>query len=449
MIASYKNITWIKLFVSGLFLLTSNTIFSQGNDRDKFNELYYESLGRTKNLYSSKGMIKESEYDYRERYDYAREFSEFLNNYKQKKNYTGVLFYFYTKDSLQIWLLARDHFYHSATRISKDSLLMVELDLRKALKVDQLATSRMPVKRGIKPDTISTKNLKTIQQAIHIASTLLFPEIVAKEIKELEHIMILPELNIGRFPFYVLSPYHNDIPLIDKSSVSFIPRLINPSQALLRDYDKMGVPYSEIFSSPLVVGNPEYTTANDYILPQLPGAAKEAAEVADLLQCKCYTGKQASISTIKQLAENADLLYFATHGVFDMEKMLDGSFIAFTPDSNDKSGLWTAKNIQQSHLSAKMAVLSACQTGIGKIYDGGFLSIGQSFLIAGVPHTINSLWSVDDASTKKLMLLFMQEMKKPDYYYPAGQLRKAILEYRKNDKKLAHWAPFTVFGFTY
>jgi hypothetical protein len=92
------------------------------------------------------------------KYDYANEFSEFLNNYKQKKNYTGVLFYFYTNDSLKIWLLARDRFYHSATRISKDSLLQVELDLRNALKVDQLATSRMPVKRGIKPDTISTKS---------------------------------------------------------------------------------------------------------------------------------------------------------------------------------------------------------------------------------------------------------------------------------------------------
>ena len=449
MTVSPKNLIWIKLFVAVLFFLPSNKIFSQGNDRDKFNELYYESLGRTKHLYSLKGMIKESEYDYTQRYDYAREFSEFLNNYKQKKNYTGVLFYFYTNDSLKIWLLARDRFYHSATRISKDSLLQVELDLRNALKVDQLATSRMPVKRGIKPDSISSKNLKTIQEAIHFASILLFPEIVAKEINELEHIMILPELNIGRFPFYILSPYHNDIPLINKSSISFIPRLINPSQALLRDYDKMGVPYSETFSSPLVVGNPEYTAAIDYILPQLPGAAKEAAEVADMLHCKYFTGKQASISTIRQLAENADLLYFATHGVFDMEKMLDGSFLAFAPDSNDKGGLWMAKNIQQSYLTAKMAVLSACQTGIGKIYDGGFVSIGQSFLIAGVPHTINSLWSVDDASTKKLMLLFMQEMKKPDYYYPAGQLRKAILEYRKTDKDISHWAPFTVFGFTY
>ena len=132
------------------------------------------------------------------------------------------------------------------------------------------------------------------------------------------------------------------------------------------------------------------------------------------------------ISTIRQLAENADLLYFATHGVFDMEKMLDGSFLAFAPDSNDKGGLWMAKNIQQSYLTAKMAVLSACQTGIGKIYDGGFVSIGQSFLIAGVPHTINSLWSVDDASTKKLMLLFMQELKTVGYFYPAGQLRNAI-----------------------
>lgn len=449
MSASGKKIICIKLLISVLFFLPVNKTFCQDSDRDRFNELYYESLGRTKILYISKGMTRETEYDNAGRNDYATEFSEFINRYKQKKNFTGVLFYFYTNDSLQIWLFAQDQFYHSATRITKDSLLRVEMDLRKALKVDQLTTARRPVKRGFKPGTTDTVNLKTIKQAISITSALLFPGSVAEKIKELEHIMILPELNIGRFPFYILSPYHNDTPLIDKSSISFIPRLINPSQGLLMDSYKMGTPYLQAFSSPLVVGNPEYATDIDYTLPQLPGASEEAAEVAALLQCKHYTGKQASISTIKQLAENADLLYFATHAVFDMDKMLDGSFLAFAPDSNDQSGLWMAKNIQQSYLRAKMAVLSACQTGIGKIYDGGFVSIGQSFLIAGVPHTITSLWSVDDVSTKNLMLLFMQEMKSPDYYYPAGQLRKAILKYREKDKEMANWAPFTVFGFTY
>jgi hypothetical protein len=49
MTVSPKNLIWIKLFVA-VFFFTSNKIFSQGNDRDKFNELYYESLGRTKNL---------------------------------------------------------------------------------------------------------------------------------------------------------------------------------------------------------------------------------------------------------------------------------------------------------------------------------------------------------------------------------------------------------------
>lgn len=444
-----KNIYPKTLFVA-LFLLTVNIAFGQSGENEKFNQLYFESLGRTKSLYSSKGVIQESSYIYADGQDYAQGYIEFLNEYKEKKNSIGILFYFYTNDTLQIWLLAQDQFYHSAIQLSKDSLLTVEMDLRKSLKVDQLASSRMPVMRGIKPGKTDTTNLKTVQQTIAIASKILLPGKVGEKITELEHIMILPELNIGRFPFYILSPYHNDTPLIDKCSISFIPRLVNnPSQGMRMHMYKLGTQYSHSFSSPLVVGNPEYATDMDYILPQLPGAAEEAAEVSDLLHCNYFTGKQASLSSIIPLAGDADLLYFATHAVFDMDRMLAGSFLAFAPDATNKGGLWMANDIQRSYLRAEMAVLSACQTGVGKIYDGGFVSIGQSFLIAGVPHTITSLWSVDDKSTKNLMLLFMQEMKKPDYYYPAGQLRKAILKYRENDKQLAHWAPFTVFGFTY
>ena len=97
-----------------------------------------------------------------------------------------------------------------------------------------------------------------------------------------------------------------------------------------------------------------------------------------------------------------------------------------------------------------MAILSACQTGVGKIYDAGFIGLGRAFYKAGIDHTIMSLWSVDDAATKQLMTLLVKTLVEDDlYFYPASHLRRAILEFRKTDNDPAHWAPFMLFGFPF
>ncbi|NJO24745.1 MAG: hypothetical protein HC867_01600 [Bacteroidia bacterium] len=56
---------------------------------------------------------------------------------------------------------------------------------------------------------------------------------------------------------------------------------------------------------------------------------------------------------------------------------------------------------------------------------------------------------MNDESTKDLMVMFMNQLQQPDYFFPASHLRKAILEYKRKDNTLAHWAPFMVFGFTH
>ena len=57
----------------------------------------------------------------------------------------------------------------------------------------------------------------------------------------------------------------------------------------------------------------------------------------------------------------------------------------------------------------ELAVLSACETGLGRIAGGeGLLGLQRSFQVAGTRSVVASLWKVEDASTSTLMGLFYE-----------------------------------------
>ena len=60
--------------------------------------------------------------------------------------------------------------------------------------------------------------------------------------------------------------------------------------------------------------------------------------------------------------------------------------------------------------NTSLAVLSACQTGIGKITDDGVWGIQRAFKMAGVQTILMSLWKVDDIATALMMTTFYKEL---------------------------------------
>lgn len=450
-----------------LLLLQGSVISLHAQEPDPlFSHYYSRSMEKLRQLYQSRGLSDGGCLDLEmmnggKPVDYRETIQSTLQKvYGRLATKIGVLFYGVSDDTMSIWLLKDTTLTVFHQRIKTDELVRLERELRSALRVDVLTTGRAPTLRGAVVGNKNSGNKLDPKTTIQRVSAILIPPVISRQLKGIEHLMIAPEFNIGQFPFYLLQPWGNSSALIDSFSISFNPHLCNlltlDEEENEQDYARRGNVQEghskgrrRSFTSvnPLVVGNPAFSTKTPYILPSLPGAEAEARKAAAALKTSAITGKDAAISDIKRKAEYSDLLYFATHGVADPKNPLDGSFLAFSPDGTDENGVWTARDIQETHMKASLAILSACQTGVGQIHAGGFIGLGRAFYIARVRNTVMSLWSVDDQSTAKLMQYFLEELKKESVFFPANHLRNAIIRFRKEDSNPAHWAPFVVFGF--
>ena len=116
----------------------------------------------------------------------------------------------------------------------------------------------------------------------------------------------------------------------------------------------------------------------------------------------------------------------------------------------------TARDIlsnQKIKINAKLVTLSACETGISENKPGDeLIGLPRAILSAGAATVAVSLWSVNSASTKEIMLEFYSNIKRGDD--KATALQKAQIKIRekwkvKYGEEYAHpyfWAPFVLIG---
>jgi CHAT domain-containing protein/uncharacterized protein HemY len=198
----------------------------------------------------------------------------------------------------------------------------------------------------------------------------------------------------------------------------------------------------------LVLGNPTMPSVSAYLgepkqqLSPLPGAEAEARAIAPLLNTQAILGAQGTKAQIVQKMPQASIIHLATHGLLDDVRGL-GSAIALAPSGSD-DGLLTAEEIFDMKLQANLVVLSACNTGFGRITGDGVIGLSRSLISAGVPSVIVSLWAVPDAPTAELMRSFYQNLQNnPD---KAQALRQAMLTTMKTHPQPRNWAAFTLIG---
>ncbi|MEM9806176.1 MAG: CHAT domain-containing tetratricopeptide repeat protein [Cyanobacteria bacterium P01_D01_bin.56] len=212
------------------------------------------------------------------------------------------------------------------------------------------------------------------------------------------------------------------------------------------------------FKNPLLVGNPVMPTVPmrsrtgrliEESLPELPGAEQEVWDIAAFLDAAALVGEVATEAVVKQRLEDADLIHLATHGLLEYgDPEETGSedtpgALALAP-SLLEDGLLTTAEILQLDLQADLVVLSACDTGRGRITGDGVIGLSRAFVAAGAPSLVVSLWAVPDAPTAELMTEFYRQLSLGES--KAQALRQAMLMTMEMHEHPVAWAAFTLVG---
>lgn len=154
------------------------------------------------------------------------------------------------------------------------------------------------------------------------------------------------------------------------------------------------------------------------------------------------TGADASEAVVRETAGQYDILHFACHGELNADQPMLTS-LRLSPSGQD-DGYLHAGEVFDLELSASLVVLSACNSGLGKLHSGNeLMGLTRSFLYAGTPAIIASLWTVDDRSTAYLMRHFYRNLSQMT---KAEALRQAKLATMKEFPGPFHWAAFCLQG---
>jgi CHAT domain-containing protein len=208
-------------------------------------------------------------------------------------------------------------------------------------------------------------------------------------------------------------------------------------------------------SAVVVVGNPTMPyvsltpSSSRQKLAPLPGSEEEAKNIAKLFNTQAIIGSAATKANVLPKLQQAKLIHLATHGLLEYQSRTGGiqtelpGAMALAPSGKD-DGLLTSGEIFDLNLNAELIVLSACDTGKGRVTGDGVIGLSRAWIAAGVPSSIVSLREVPDEQTSALMLAFYQNWQKQPNI--AVALRRATLTVMKEFPTPRDWGAFIAIG---
>lgn len=176
---------------------------------------------------------------------------------------------------------------------------------------------------------------------------------------------------------------------------------------------------------------------------ELAFSKKELENLKATFKGKYLERKAATFANFKAEARNYSVLHLSTHA--SAGDIYTPATIKFYEDEVLYSELYNLD------LQPDLVVLSACETGVGKLYKAeGAMSIARGFQFAGAQNLLFSLWKVNDYTTSVLMEKFYHHLKNGSGYLEAGH--RAKLDFLADDKvpnakkSPYYWSAFVYYG---
>ena len=151
---------------------------------------------------------------------------------------------------------------------------------------------------------------------------------------------------------------------------------------------------------------------------------------------------EATEAQVKKLLGGAGVVHLATHGELSEDDPLSSAMLLVPGSGED--GRLEVREVFALDLHARLVVLSACETGLGKLSRGDELvGLQRAFLYAGTPAVVTTLWKVDDRATFELVHSFYGRLESAG---PVEALRQAQLETMRTFPHPYAWAAFGLTG---
>ncbi len=186
-------------------------------------------------------------------------------------------------------------------------------------------------------------------------------------------------------------------------------------------------------------------------LNRLRGSGKEVRTIGELFRANGSEAKTLlRLDAREEVAKSKEMegygyIHFSAHGILDAK--FQAIALSQIPGGSD-DGFLTLNEIMNSRYHAHLVVLSACQTGLGRMERGeGVTGLTRAVMYAGSPAVVVSLWNVSDIGTKKLMEKFYTNMLAKRMSKEEA-LRAAKLKMLK-DSRYRHpffWSAFVMYG---
>jgi CHAT domain-containing protein/Flp pilus assembly protein TadD len=243
---------------------------------------------------------------------------------------------------------------------------------------------------------------------------------------------VIPHRSLFYLPFQALRGEEGF--LVDRYNLFYIPSASVYSYCLSKNKENK--------ESYLGFGNPSFEGKD---LPPLPLSAEEVKIVAPIFPYNdVFTGKDATETKFKEICSNFDIIHLSTHGLADDQRPLFSVICLAKDEQND--GEVRAYEVFSLNLKANLVALGACETGLGKLSEAeGLIGLVRSFLYAGTPTVIASLWSIYERPTMELFIKFFR-------YWKQGGMTKvealgcAQRELAKEYGYPIAWAGFILIG---
>jgi CHAT domain-containing protein len=195
-----------------------------------------------------------------------------------------------------------------------------------------------------------------------------------------------------------------------------VPRLI-----AIAPYGK-GIPISDIKE-----GKNSGFERDSVVYSPIPGSEEEVKAIDKIYNEVTFFKKQVTESRFKQVAGSYNIIHIASHGIVDNENPLFSKILLKPQKDSTEDGLLNTYEVYSLHLNTPLVVLSACNTGYGKLYKGeGIMSMARGFIVAGAQDVVMTLWSVADKTSNELMKGFYN-------YLSQSNTVNVALQNAKND----------------